>query len=288
MVCNLAGLAMKVPLNILCMTELGMGAAGCAASTSVIAWCTGVLAWGWFARQPDCRDYGVFARLTRPRLRLIAELLRLGLPIGVTLLVDVTAFSFMALFVARLGPEVSAAHQIASNLTIMTFMIPLSIGQAALVLAGHALGAKDPHSARHASLVGIGAGMAIAACTSLVLWLTAEQLAGLYTADTEVRTLASGLIIIIACYHLADALQAIVVNILRGYKRTTFPMLVYAFSLWGVGLGGGYLLGLTELTGTAHGVAGFWWAATLGVLLVGVIVLAYLMVVARRMCDQAR
>jgi MATE family multidrug resistance protein len=278
---NLLGLAAKVPLNIWFMFSLGMGGAGCAASTATISWGTALLAWGWYARQGNCGEFGVFSQLTMPKLRPILELMKLGLPIGFTLFVDVTAFTFMALFIARLGPTFSAAHQIAANLAVLTFMIPLSIGQAALVLAGHALGAGKPVQARHAGLVGLGVGMVIALLVSSCLWLEAERLAAAYTPDVGVRTVAAGLIGIIAFYHLADALQAVIVNVLRGYKKTTVPMLVYAISLWGVGLGGGYVLGLTELLGPAHGVAGFWIAATVSVLLAGVVVLSYFLRVSR-------
>jgi MATE family multidrug resistance protein len=216
-----------------------------------------------------------------PKLQPILALMKLGLPIGATLLVDVTAFTFMALFIARLGPTFSAAHQIASNLTVLTFMIPLSIGHAALVIAGHSLGAGKPVEARHAGLVGLGVGLAVASVVSLGLWLGAEQLAAAYTPDAEVRAVAASLIGIIAFYHLADALQAVIVNVLRGYKKTTVPMLVYAFSLWGVGLGGGYVLGLTDLLGAARGAAGFWIAATGSVLLAGIVVLIYFLNISR-------
>ncbi len=275
MVFNLAGLAAKVPLNAFFMFSLGMGGAGCAASTAVISWATAILAWGWCARRLDCEGFGVFSRLSFPKASVIGALTRLGLPIGITLFVDVTAFTFMALFVARLGPTVSAAHQIASNLTVLVFMVPLSIGHAALVLAGQALGAGEPAQARHAGLVGLAVGLSLAAIVSLGLWLGAGPLAAAYTPDADVRAVAAGLIGIIAFYHLADALQAVVVNVLRGYKKTTVPMIAYAVSLWGIGLGGGYVLGLTDLLGPARGAVGFWIAASASVLVAGAVILAY-------------
>jgi MATE family multidrug resistance protein len=278
---NLIGLAAKVPLNALYMYELGMGATGCGASTATISWLSAILAWSWCARQPDCADYGVLSRLTFPRPRAMLELARLGLPIGLTLLVDVTAFTFMALFIARLGPTMSAAHQVTANLTILVFMIPLSIGHASLVLVGHALGAGDAATARHTGLIGIAFGLAVSSLVAAGLWLGAEQIAALYTPDTDVRAVAAGLIAIIAVYHLVDALQTVVVNILRGYKRTVVPMAIYVVSLWGIGLGGGYVLGLTDLFGAARGAAGFWVAATAGLSLAGAVVFIYFLIVSR-------
>ena len=272
---NLLGLVVKMPLNALYMYELGMGATGCGASTATISWLSAILAWGWCARQADCAEYGVLSRLTFPKPRAMLELARLGLPIGLTLLVDVTAFTFMALFIARLGPTMSAAHQVAANLAILVFMIPLSIGHATLVLVGHALGAGDPATARHTGLIGIALGLAVSSLVACGLWRGAAQIAALYTPDAEVRAVAAGLIAIIAAYHLIDALQTVVVNVLRGYKRTVVPMAIYVVSLWGIGLGGGYVLGLTDLLGPARAAAGFWVAATASLLLAGALVFAY-------------
>ncbi|MDP2811211.1 MAG: hypothetical protein Q8O34_13795 [Rhodocyclaceae bacterium] len=86
---------------------------------AVISWITVSIAWGWCARRVDCEGYAVFARWSWPSAARIGSLLRLGLPIGATQFVDVTAFTFMALFIARLGPAASAAHQIASNLAVL-------------------------------------------------------------------------------------------------------------------------------------------------------------------------
>jgi multidrug resistance protein, MATE family len=278
---NLIGLIAKVPLNLLFMFELDMGAAGCAASTAAISWVTALLAWGWCCRQADCAEFGIFARLTRPRLADIGALLRLGLPIGATFLVDVTAFTFMALFVARLGPTTSAAHQIAANLAVLTFMIPLSVGNAALVLAGHALGAQDPAAARRAGLMGLAVGFGVSLGIGLMLWFGAALLVAVYTPDAAVRAIATTLVGVVAFYHVADSVQAVAVNVLRGYKKTTVPMVTYAVSLWGVGLGGGYVLGLTDLAGPARGAAGFWLAAACSLVLAGTVVLLYFLRVSR-------
>lgn len=282
MIFNLFGLAAKVPLNGLFMYGLGMGAAGCAAATAVIAWGTAGAAWWWCARQPLFSQYGLFDAWGRPRLRTLLPLLRLGLPIGATFLVDVTAFTFMALFITRLGTATSAAHQIAANLAVLGFMLPMSLGNAAMVLAGQALGAGDPARARHAGLTGIVLGMGVSCLVGFAIWIGATRLAAIYSVDPAVRQLTIPLIGAVAFYHVADALQAVTINVLRGYKKTTIPMLVYAFSLWGVGLGGGIVLGLTDLAGPARGAQGFWLSATGSLVMAGALMFFYFLRVARK------
>ena len=75
--------------------------------------------------------------------------------------------------------------------------------------------------------------------------------------------------------------QAVVVNVLRGYKRAVVPMLIYAVALWGVGLGGGYAIGLTSIDlawlglSTPLGAPGFWLAAIASLVLASSLVTAY-------------
>src|SRR5690606_30778061 len=106
MLLNLAGLALKVPLNWLFMYGgLGvpaMGGVGCAVSSTVIAWLIAGCAWYWCFADRDYHRYEVFGRWSWPDLRRIGHIVSLGLPIGATFFVDVTGFTFMALFIARL------------------------------------------------------------------------------------------------------------------------------------------------------------------------------------------
>jgi len=285
MIFNLLGLTLKVPLNLVFMYGgLGLpalGGPGCAVSTAVIGTLSCLLAWCWCAYNPEYRPYRIFEGLSGPKPAKIISLLRLGLPIGVTFFVDVTAFTFMALFIARLGATTSAAHQIASNLAALVFMLPLSLGNAASVLAGQALGAGDRRRARRAGLAGIFACLGFGVLTCLLLRLGADTIAGLYSSNREVRATATLLIGYVAVYHIFDAVQTAAVSVLRGYKKTTVPMAIYVVALWGVGLAGGYLLGLSNTFGPPRGAPGFWLAALASLALAGGVVTAYFLRVSK-------
>jgi len=286
MLFNLLSLAIKVPLNAVFMYGLmgapELGGPGCAVATAVDAWLMAALAWGWCLRNPNYAQFQLRQRFAAPDFKAIGEFLRLGVPIGLTFIADVTAFTFMALFIARLGPVVSGAHQIAANLAAFAFMIPLAIGNATAVLAGQAIGAGQHERARHVCWEGIRLGMAIGAVISLIFWLGAPLIASLYSTDLQVQAAAIPLIGLVALYHLGDALQAVAVNALRGYKKSVVPMLIYAILLWGAGLGGGFLLGLTDTFGPARGAPGFWIAAIGSLWLVAVLVALYLNAVSHK------
>jgi MATE family multidrug resistance protein len=291
MVLNLIGLALKVPLNWAFMYgHLGLpalGGAGCAVATASIAWFTCAAAWWWCARDADYRRYRVFERWSWPRARAQWQLVALGVPIGATFFVDVTAFTFMALFIARFGALYSGAHQIVANLAAVAFMLPLAVGNATSVLVGQALGGGAPHRARVAGLAGLALGLGCGLAVGLALFAAAGPIVGLYTADAAVRRVATGLLALVAVYHVFDAVQAVAANALRGYKRTGVPMVIYAVALWGVGLGGGYALGITGVDVAGVRVAplaatGFWIAAVGGMALTAALVTGYFLRVSRR------
>lgn len=282
MVFNLLVLALKTFFNWVFifghLGSLAMGALGCGVSSALSAWLVTAIAWMWCAREPEYREFAIFAHWSWPRRDYLLPMLKLGLPMGATFVFDVTAFTFMALFVARLGPTASGAHQIAANLSALMFMIPMSTGSAVGALCGQALGRGDCEGARHMGLIGLRLGMGLGGMVGLTLWLARDQLAAFYTVDAEVRVLAASAIALVAFYHLADSLQAIAVNLLRGYKKATVPMVIYAFSLWGVGLPGGVVLGLHGISalGIAPlGVPGFWLAAIIGLGTAGIGVVLY-------------
>ena len=291
MALNLAGLSLKILFNWVFMYgHLGapeLGSTGCAVATVLASAMVCVSAWAWVAYEPDYRQFRVFARWSWPYWRDQWQLVALGVPIGVTFMVDVTAFTFMSLFIARLGAATSAAHQIAANLAAMCFMLPLALGNAAGVLAGQALGAHDYARARATGTTGRALAMGIALLVAMLIFTGADVIAGLYSTDASVRDVAAGLLMFVAGYHLFDAVQAVTVNVLRGYKRAVVPMLIYGTGLWGVGLAGGYLLALTDFAvvnlgfPAPLGARGFWAGAIAGMALSGIAVAGYFLFVSR-------
>lgn len=296
MVINLVGLAVKVPLSwALMYGELGapeLGAAGCGLATALASWVTCTIAWLLVRRDPAYRPYGVFARWSWPQWTAQRHLLGVGLPIGATFFVDVTAFTFMTLFIARLGTATAGAHQIAANFTALMFMLPLALGNAAGVLVGQAIGAGDLVRARHTGAVAIGLATAMGLVFCGLLTLFRAEVAAIYSPDAKVQAVAAGLLAIVAFYHLADSIQAVVMNALRGYKRTIIPMIVSIGALWGVGLGGGYVIALTDSSvlglATPLGARGFWLAAVASVGLAAIAMVAYFALVSRRAIAQGQ
>ena len=299
MALNLLGLALKIPLAwVFTFGHLGapaMGAAGCALSTTLVNWIICILAWLWCGLSPAYRRHGVFSRWSWPRWGDQWRLIALGVPIGMNFLVDVTAFTFMALFIARLGAVNSAAHQIAANVATVMFMLPLSLGNAVGVLSGQAIGARKFAVARSTGVTGMTLALVLAALSGAILIFGANAVAAFYTIDASVQTVASTLLALVAAYHLFDALQVVTVSALRGYKRAVVPLLINVGGLWCVGLAGGYVIGLTDVLDLSAarlavplGAPGFWAAAATGMFVADVGIIIYFLVVSSPQRARAR
>ena len=282
MLVNLIYLALKPAFNLLCMRGLGLGAAGCALAAALDAWllCAGALF--WLLRQSDLAPLWRSWRPALPDAAGMKDILHIGLPIALTFIADLTAFTLMALLIARLGPIAAAAHQIAANLVVLAYMWPMAVGTASTLLIGQALGSADAHAARRYALQALRLALFCALPVSLGLALLPTRIAAFYSPDPQVQALASRLIMAVALYHLADAVQVVAVSALRGYQHTIIPMLIYTLGLWGLGLGGGYMLGLSDRLLPHLGAIGFWIAAVFSLGSVAISMLYELRRISRR------
>ena len=270
---QIVALGVKLPLSIwLTFGGAGvpaLGVVGCAWATFVVNHLLCLLGLALLRAQPLYAPLALWQRLERPHLPTLRAFARLGVPAALSLLVEVTSFTLMALFIARLGVTAAAAHQIAANVAALLYMVPLSLGVAASARVGYWRGAGDEARARGVALHSFGAaallGLALAAAT----FIARPWIAAVYARHSGVALLAARLLAWVALYHLADSAQTVAVFLLRCYRVTLTPLLVYSVLLWGLGLAGGYVLAYHGLGPLAaqRSPAAFWQAAAVALLL---------------------
>jgi MATE family multidrug resistance protein len=269
MLIQVGGLIVKVPLTALFVYGgFGMpalGGPGAALASSAINWVSALVGVALLLRHDFYRQFEIFARFSWPHWRRQWALLKLGLPMGLSYLIEVTSYTFMALFIARFGTTTLAGHQIAGNVGAVLYMMPLSVGIATSTLVSQRIGAGEPGAARSLSRHGIMLAAALATLFATILLLARPAIVAAYTSDPQVAAAALPLLMIVAFYHLADAVQITTAFVLRAYKVAVVPTLIYALALWGIGLGGGYVAGFDvphRMPLALTGARGFWWANT--------------------------
>lgn len=221
-----------------------LGARGCGVATALGmgAGLSAMLAFLLLDRRYQA--YALFQHWEWPCWTTLRPLLRLGLPIGISLFLETGVFTAVAVLLGTLGAVATAAHQVALNVAGMSFMIPLGLSMATTVRVGHALGAQNPRAARFSGLTGIGlCGLFMMIMAVLISW-GHRGIAGFYTTDATVVAVAAGLLQLVALFQLSDGLQVGALGALRGLKDTTVPMLIVLVAYWLIAFPLGWLLGI--------------------------------------------
>lgn len=256
MMIGLAGVGVKATLNwVFIYGHLGMpamGAAGAGLSTAIVFWLSASVGCWIIFRD---RYYARFQlRIGRPDWVVLKELLRLGIPMGGSYLVEVCAFTFMALLVARDGTFVSGGHQIMSNLAALCYMMPMALGVATASLTAQAIGAGDYALAKRTGLGGMTLGVIGSLLTSAILLIGQPQIIAAYTNNPDVAHVAATLLPVIPLFHLFDSMQCINSYVLRAYKIAVVPLILQVVALSLVGLVGGWWLGFGPGRGGIDGL----------------------------------
>jgi MATE family multidrug resistance protein len=271
---GLFGLALLAPIGYMLMYGRfgfpALGAQGSGLATATVLWLQVAAFASYLARRSKYAEVAPFARFDAPDWREIGALLRLGVPMGVAILMESTLFVCTALLLATLGEVTVASHQVAINVASVTFMVPLGLAMATTVRVGHGVGRGELAAARMAGLAGVGLSLATQLVSASVMALFALAIAHAYTDDMRVVALASQLLVLAAIFQLSDGIQVTANGALRGIKDTTVPMLITALAYWGIGMPVGYWLAFHA----GYGAAGMWIGLAAGLTAAAVLLLA--------------
>ena len=253
---NAAGNAVLIP-------RFGVEGAGWATCGSRV-YMAGVLATYALMRHP---------RLIKPPafdVQRVRELLRLGFPAACQILLEVGVFAMATVLAGKLTPDALAAHHVVLNIVATTFMVPLGVSSAGAVLVGQAIGRNDRVSARRSGWLAIGLGARFMVTMAVLFVAAPRLLLDVFTKNTDVLAMAVPLLTIAAAFQIFDGVQVVTTGVLRGAGNTRTPMLANLMGHWLLGLPAGYLLCFIF----GYGVSGLWIGLSLGLIVVGSVLLA--------------
>lgn len=225
-------------------------------------------------RQTRFRPYQLFRRLHVVDPAVMGGLLKVGLPIGVSTLLEHGLFTVMTFMMGALGTHVLAAQQLALQTAIVVYMVPLAMSYAATIRVGQWYGQGSWRGIQRSALVSVSLTIAVMTLAALLFVGLPGPIIGLYLdlsdpANQTVVQVSIGLLTVAGFGQIVDGMQRTTNGILQGLQDTRVPMLIGVVAYWGVGLLSGYWLGFhTELGG-----AGIWIGSYLGI---GVAAIAYI------------
>ena len=261
---SIAGNGLNILLNYVLIfgkggfPELGLNGAGYATLISRIFM---ALAMGLFILKN--KNFGVvwenFSNNLH-RMKIFTRILKLGIPSALQFVLEGAAFGFGAIMVGWLGAVPLAAHQIAMNLATITYMTASGVAAAATITVGNQYGLKDLAKVRIAGFSAFVLVIIIMSFGAIFFLIFNHYLPKLYIEDTEVISVASGLIIVAAFFQLFDGVQVVAMGALRGLTDVTAPTIVAAVSYWVIGIPVGYFLAFyLEMN-----VIGLWYGFLIG------------------------
>lgn len=217
----------------------GLGGAGCGLATAVSAYVALFIIKSQVEKAvPEICQQPPIAATGADSKQLLLE----GLPIGVAFVIEVLALTTLAFLASSLGVKQVAAHQIAINLAMVVFMLPLALSSATTIrIAGFTESQHRPirtNTAKAALLIATLYGLVMA--WALVSY--GQPLLLAFSQDDKVLVLATGLLIYVALFQLFDAIQIVAAGILRGLQQFVSPLLVLLVVYWFIVIPGSYFV----------------------------------------------
>lgn len=170
------------------------------------------------------------------------ELFLEGLPIGIAFVIEVLALTTLAFFASSLGVKQVAAHQIAINLAMVVFMLPLALSSATTIRI--AAFTEPQHRQNRTNTAKAALLMATLYGLAMVWALMSygQSLLLAFSQDEHVLVLAAGLLIYVALFQFFDAIQIVAAGILRGLQQFVSPLLVLLIVYWFVVIPASYFV----------------------------------------------
>ena len=220
------------------------------------------------------RRYHLWGRWWQPEWARLGDILRLGMPIALTVLAEAGLFGSAAFLMGLIGEAELAGHTIALQVAAFTFQIPMGIAQAATIRVGFHFGAGDRAGIGRAGWTAVVVGLGFSAASASAMVLCPRLILSAYVdvkapANAEMVALALRYLAFAAAFQLADGIQAIAAGSLRGLQDTRIPMAVAIFGYWLPGFGTAAFLGLaTHMRGS-----GVWTGLAVGLVVVAALLL---------------
>jgi MATE family multidrug resistance protein len=222
---------------------MGLAGAGIASALSATLMFCALL---WHATSDRrLRRHRLLARFGRQRHNHLPEIIRIGVPIGISNLGEMGVFLLSTVTMGLFGAEVLAAHTVALRMAGVVFAFPLGFAQAATVRIGYAVGAADWQAVERVIRTALALCLSTGVLTLSCLVLFSGDIARAFLGDgvsSSIITQAAFFLIVLAVSEPFTNLGTVGAGILRGFKDTRVPMLFSLLAFWGVSFAGGWSL----------------------------------------------
>ena len=170
--------------------------------------------------------------LGRAALRELRPLWRLGVPLGLQMMLEVTAFAMLTVMFSGMSEADMAAHQIALQAIHLSFLPALAIGEAASVMVGQAVGADRDELVPRVAWLTLGIASIYTGLCAAGMALGAGVIAGAFSSDPTLTTKTVHLLYVAAAFQLFDGANIVSRCVLRGTGDVRYAAVVAVVAAW--------------------------------------------------------
>lgn len=201
-----------------------LGGIGAGLATGITYWLEFFIFVWVVHKLPAFAPLRIFTNKFKFDMAQLRENLSLGVPMGMAIFMEASIFGVIAIFIAKFGTVIIAAHQAAMSFTSLLYMVPLSFSMSLTIVVGVEAGARRFGEALRYSLLGIACNITVAVLLTVFVLFDREFIAGLYTSEPVIIRQTIGFLFYAMFFQVMDATAAPIQGILRGYKdvKATF------------------------------------------------------------------
>jgi MATE family multidrug resistance protein len=231
MIADTLAVALNIPLTYMLIFGVGglpaLGIAGAAWAT-IISTLLGVGLFLAFYLAAEHRQRFFLATSLVLDRGIMHRYLRLGLPSGIEMFLNVAAFNLFMLMFQSYGIVEAAAASIVLNWDIVSFIPMIGLNVALISLVGRYIGEGNFGKVRQVIICGFVAGFGYSGLLALLFALQRDSLVQVFlngnSEDAAILALASPMMLGLATYAMADAILLVVGGVLRGAGDTRWMM----------------------------------------------------------------
>ena len=216
--------ALNIAGDLLLVAVCGLGTRGAAYATVLAQGVSVVLSFG-IIRRRKLPFHLIKSDVLRPKMHLIADILKLGIPIALQDILVSLSFLIILAIVNSLGVTASAGVGVAEKLCGFVMLVPSAFMQSMSAFVAQNIGAEKPGRARRALLYGIGTSLAIGVVMAYLNFFHGDWMAWLFVKDPEVIAAAAEYLKAYAIDCLLTSFLFCFIGYFNGVGSTVFVML---------------------------------------------------------------
>lgn len=218
----LVATVINIVLDYVFVAKFGLGVAGVALATVIAQMVSAVLSFLKLCRMKDVFD--MKKAYLRPEKKYMWDLIRLGLPSGVTQAIFSLSMIVVQSLTNSFGEMFIAANVIVMRVDGFAMMPAFSFGTAMTTYAGQNVGARRMDRVLQGARQGTGIAVATSTVITILILIFGKYLMEIFTSTPELVELSFTMMKILAAGYIAMEVTQCLSGVMRGAGDTVTPM----------------------------------------------------------------